>query len=351
MDASREDRKPSSNRLPTALAAAALFIALGSGAYAASVAPNSVGPKQIQANAVGTSEIAAQAVGASELKAQAVGEAQMANDSVGQAKLKEAAVGEAQMQANSISKAKLQAGAVGESQIENAAIGQAKLKAQSVGEAQMQANSISKAKLKDAAVGEAQMENDSVSQAKLKAASVGETQLQANSVGLAQLKAAAVGAAAIANGAVGGAAIQDGSIQPADLSAAATPTLYTDNDEPGVTITGDTAIAALNLPAGNYLVSAGVEAVHTGTTAYTRLECYLQQTAPAATLDFAKLRLAPNLSASDSLIFAKPFLQGPTVLPSATSVVFRCTTTGAASTIDLTHVRMSALKMPSIVQQ
>lgn len=320
MNAPREDRRSASNRVPTALAAAALFIALGSGAYAA-VGANSIGAKQIQANAVGSSELAAQAVGPAELKSEAVGAAALADQAVSQAKLKDQAVGEAQMQDNSI--------------------GQAKLKAQSVGEQQMKAN----------AIGEAQMKANSIGEQQMKANAIGEAQMKANAIGQAQLKAAAVGAAQLAAAAVGSPAIQDGSIQPADLSAAATPTLYTDNDEPGVTITGDTAIAALNLPAGNYLVSAGVEAVHTGTTSYTRLECYLTQAAPAATLDFAKVRLAPNVSSTDSLIFAKPHLQGPTVLPATTTVTFRCTTTGATSTIDLTHVRMSALRVPAIVQQ
>jgi hypothetical protein len=273
------------------MAASALFIALGSGAYAASLAPNSVGPKQIQANAVGAAEIAKGAVGPAELKKAAVEEASLAPGSVGQEKLKAAAVGEAQLQANSIGQEKLEAAAVGEAQLKAASIGQDKLKAASVGLAQLQANAV-------------------------------KSQV-----------------------------IEDGSIQLADLSAAATPTLYIDNDEAPVIITTDTAIASLSLPSGAYLVNAGVQAAHTGITNHTRLECYLAQAAPAATLDFAKVRLQPNLSATDSLIFAKPTLQGPTQLPAPTTVTLRCTTVGAASTIDLSNIRLSALRIPTIVAQ
>lgn len=361
MESSREDARPKTNRAANVMAAAALFIALSSGAYAASIGPNTIGAKQIQANAVGSSEMAQNSVGPAELKAQAVDEAALAPGSVSADKLKAQAVNEAALAAQSVGASKIKDAAVGEAALAPDSIGAAKLKAQAVNEAALAADSVSAAKLKAQAVNEAALGAQSVSQQKLKDAAVGETQLAANSVNAQKIQdgiisqqkmaAGAIGATQLQNDSIGAAKLQAGSVGLSQLTAAATPTLYTDINEPDLTINSDTAIAALSLPAGSYLVSAGVQGVHTGTAASTRLECYLAQTSPAATLDFAKVRLQPNVSATDSLVFTKVMLQGATQLPSSTGIAFRCTTTGVTSTIDLSYIRMTALRIPTIVSQ
>ena len=155
--------------------------------------------------------------------------------------------------------------------------------------------------------------------------------LAAGAVGGAALQDNGVTAGKIANQAVGTAAIDFGAVGVDQLAPEATTTLYSDDGVADLTINSDTPIAALSLPAGTYLMSAGVQAVHSsGTTNYTRLECYIQQSSPSTTIDFAKLRLEPNTDPNASLVFAKAMLQGPATLPSATGLVFRCTTTGAA---------------------
>ena len=249
-----------------AIALAALFVALGSGAYAA-IGVNSVGPKQIQANAVGQSELDKAAVATENLEKKAVTEAKLAQEAVTQAKLAAESVGIAQMQKESV--------------------GQDQLKALSVGRAQMQASSVL------------------------------------------------------------GAMIDDGTIQPEDLSPAASTTLYTDNNEGTVSINTDTAIASLSLPAGSYLVSAGVAATHTGAGASTRLECYIPL--GAGLVDYAKERLQANAGA-EPIIFTKQTLQGPATLAGDGTLILRCTSTNG-SNIDLSPVHFQALRVANIVAQ
>ena len=136
------------------------------------------------------------------------------------------------------------------------------------------------------------------------------------------------------------------------LAPEATTTLYSDDGVADLTINSDTAIAALSLPAGTYLVNAGVQAVHSsGTTNYTRLECYVQQSSPSTTLDYAKLRLEPNTDPTTSLVFAKAMLHGPATLPSATGLAFCCATVGATGSIDLSHIHFTALRVANIQSQ
>lgn len=249
-----------------AIGLVALFVALGSGAYAA-LSVNSVGSQQIRPNAVGQSELDKAAVDTENLKKQAVTEAKLAQEAVTQAKLAVESVGLQQMQKDSV--------------------GQDQLKAQSVGQAQMQFNSV-----------------------------------------LSQM-------------------IANQSIQPEDLAPEATSTLYTDNNEGTVSINTDTAIASLSLPAGSYLVSAGVAATHTGAGASTRLECYIPL--GAAVVDYAKERLQANAGA-EPIIFTKQMLQGPATLAGDGTLILRCTSTNG-SNIDLSPVHFQALRVANIVAQ
>ena len=262
-----------------AIALVALFVALGSGAYAA--------VQNIGANSVGTPQIQSGAVGPSELKKEAVTEAKLAED----------------------------------------AVTKAKIKAQQILEKHLKDAAVSQQKLQDASVGLAQMQKDSVGQEQLKALSVGQAQMQGNSV-LSQM-------------------IANQTIQPEDLAPEATSTLYTDNNEGTVSINTDTAIASLSLPAGSYLVSAGVAATHTGGGASTRLECYIPL--GAGLVDYAKERLQANAGA-EPIIFTKQMLQGPATLAGDGTLILRCTSTNG-SNIDLSPVHFQALRVANIVAQ
>lgn len=242
------------------IALAALFVALGSAAYATvNLGANSVGPRQLQPNSVGSSEVRRGAIGSRQIGI----------------------------------------GAIGGPAIQNLAIAQEHMKPNSVGIGQMLANSI------------------------------GQQQLQI--------------------GSVLGAAIGDGTIEPQDLSPAARPTLYTDNNDGPTTITADTVIGTLSLPAGTYFVSANAQGTHTGTAASTRLECYMHQLTPSTILDSGKARLQANLGA-EPIIFSKLGLQGAATLASTGTLLFRCASTNG-SNIDLTSMRFSALRVASIVAQ
>jgi hypothetical protein len=280
-----------SNRTATVLSLVALFIALGSGAYAAvsNLSANSVGAKQIKPQAVGTQEIAKEAVTAAELKAQAVSEQ----------KLKDKAVTEQKVQEAAITAAKIAQAAINEQKIQEAAV--------------------TAAKIAEAAVTQQKIQEAAVTAAKIAQAAVTEQK------------------------------IQDNAVTAAKLAADAKATLYTDNNAGPTGITTDTLIGTLTLPAGTYFVSANVQGTHTGTVASTRLECYLQQLSPATTLDAGKERLQANVGA-EPIIFSKESLQGAATLGSAGSIQFRCSSTNA-SNIDLTNMRFSALRVSNIVAQ
>jgi hypothetical protein len=80
----------------------ALFAALGGSAYAAGLAKNSVGAKQIKKNAVRAAEIKRNAVRASEIRSNAVGNAELRDNSVGNAELGDNAVGGAEVADDSL---------------------------------------------------------------------------------------------------------------------------------------------------------------------------------------------------------------------------------------------------------
>jgi len=235
---------------------------------------------------------------------------------------------------NSVGPKQIQANAVGEKEIDKAAVDTEELKRQAVTEAKLAQESVGQAQLQEESVGLAQMSLqtrlDTVSQSMSILSNVISAQnMQANSI-LTQM-------------------IDNGAVHPEDLSPEASMTLYTDNNDTGQTITTDTQIGALSLPAGTYLVLAGVEAVHTGAGVPTRLECYIVN--GPEIVDFAKERLEPNVAA-DSLIFTKQMLQGPATLASTGTLGYRCATADSGgSPIALDHIHFSALRVGSIVAQ
>jgi hypothetical protein len=288
------DQEPGSGRLQNvsahAIALAALFVALGSGAYAAVAGVNSIGSQQIKANAVGASELA--------------------SDSVDTDAVLKAAIKSQQIKAQAITQQKLAAGSVGQEQIGADAIIQSMLQASSVGDQQLKDQSISQQKFQDAVVGQKQLQDNSVSAPKMGFGAVATALASENSVG----------------------------------------TLYTNNNDTGLNITTDTQIASLSLPAGSYLVFAGVEAVHgPNPGSATRLECYI--TGDAGLVDFAKERLQSNANATESLIFTKQMLEGPATLASDGAIAYRCTTVGNASTLTLSQIHFQALRLAKVVAQ
>jgi hypothetical protein len=80
----------------------ALFAALGGSAYAAGLANNSVGAKQIKKNAVRAAEIKRNAVGASEIRSNAVAGGEVADGSLGSLDLGNNSVGAAEVADDSL---------------------------------------------------------------------------------------------------------------------------------------------------------------------------------------------------------------------------------------------------------
>jgi trimeric autotransporter adhesin len=89
------------------MATAAVFLALGGGAYAANVAKNSVGASQIKKNAVAASEIKANAVGASETATGSVAAAEVIDGSVGTAEVAAGSLLGADIAANTLGGAQI----------------------------------------------------------------------------------------------------------------------------------------------------------------------------------------------------------------------------------------------------
>jgi hypothetical protein len=80
----------------------ALFAALGGSAYAAGLAKNSVGAKQIKKNAVRAAEIKRNAVRASEIRSNAVAGGEVADGSLGSLDLGDNSVGNAELDDNAV---------------------------------------------------------------------------------------------------------------------------------------------------------------------------------------------------------------------------------------------------------
>jgi hypothetical protein len=97
------------------MASAAMFVALGGGAYAVSVPRNSVGPAQIRTNAVGASEVRTNAVGPREIKRGAVGQSELATGAVGGGDIAPGAIGQAQLGNGSVGAAQFQNGSLARS--------------------------------------------------------------------------------------------------------------------------------------------------------------------------------------------------------------------------------------------
>jgi hypothetical protein len=101
----------------------ALFVALGGTGYAAvTLAPNSVGTRQLKNSAVTTRKIAAGAVGAAQIASHAVTTAKIANHAVGASQIANHAVGASQIASGGVGTAQIANGAVGTAQIAPGAV-------------------------------------------------------------------------------------------------------------------------------------------------------------------------------------------------------------------------------------
>lgn len=101
-------RKPTYSAVTSTLA---LLVALGGGAYAAAIAENSVGTKQLKDNAVTSAKIDSAAVGKTDIKANAITGEKIAAGSVGPGDIAEGAVASNQILNGTVSEDDLASGA------------------------------------------------------------------------------------------------------------------------------------------------------------------------------------------------------------------------------------------------
>jgi hypothetical protein len=100
----------------------ALFVALGGTSYAASVAANSVGARQIRSGAVGTSEIRYSGVRMQDIAPGAVGKSEIGTGAVAQNEIRNNAVGPGELRTDSVRADEIQASAVGTSELQDGGV-------------------------------------------------------------------------------------------------------------------------------------------------------------------------------------------------------------------------------------
>ena len=100
----------------------ALFAALGGSAYAAGLAKNSVGAKQIKKNAVRAVEIKRNAVSASEIRSSAVASGDIADNGVGGADLADNSVASGELSDNSVGSGELSDNSVGSGELADGSV-------------------------------------------------------------------------------------------------------------------------------------------------------------------------------------------------------------------------------------
>jgi hypothetical protein len=240
----------------------------------------------------------------------------------------------------------MQADSVGASQIQDNSIAQAAMQAASVGAAQLKANSIAQAAMQANSVGAAQLKAASIAQAAMQANSIGAAQMQAGSVGASQMQANSIAQAALQAASVGAAQLKSNAVTKASLAPDVTSSLYVHN-EPDTSITTDTLLGTLTLPAGTYFVTASTGGVNNDVTNATRFECWLAN--GATLIDYGKVRLEANTGAT-SLIFAKMPMNASLTLAAPGTVTLNCTSVNGTS-VGLADIHLMALRVAEIVPQ
>ncbi len=210
-------------------------------------------------------------------------------------------------------------------------------------------NTVGAKQIKKGAVRASEIRDGTITAVELASGAITTSAIQDGAITSAKLAQGAVTSTKVGSNAITTDAIQDGAITAAKVADDAKATLFTDvNAGPtNVSTATGTVVGTLTLPAGSYLVTAGASAVHNGTAASTRLECSVG-TADTV-VDASKERLAAN-NAGDALIFTKQEFGGPLTLTSAGTVNYTCASTNNTS-IDLTSVRLMALRVTNIVAQ
>jgi hypothetical protein len=100
----------------------ALFVALGGTSYAATLAANSVGSRQIRSGAVGSSEIRYSGVRMQDIAPGAVGRSEIGTGAVGQNEIRNNAVGPGELRSNSVGADEIQSSAVGTNELQDGGV-------------------------------------------------------------------------------------------------------------------------------------------------------------------------------------------------------------------------------------
>jgi hypothetical protein len=100
----------------------ALFVALGGTSYAATLAANSVGSRQIRSGAVGTSEIRYSGVHMQDIRTAAVGRSEIGAGAVGQSEVRNDAIGPGELRKDSVGADEIQASAVGTNELQDGGV-------------------------------------------------------------------------------------------------------------------------------------------------------------------------------------------------------------------------------------
>ena len=236
-----------------------------------------------------------------------------------------------------------------------------RLGANSVGPKQIKPGAVGSSEIAKGAAGASDLQNGSIKGDKIAKGGVKREAIEDGAVDAAKIAKGGVRSDAIEDGAITSAkiarggvkreAIEDGAIGTAALAPDAKTTLYTDVADGPINVAvsaPNVVVATLNLPAGSYLVTATSSAVHNAAGTSTRLECSILAPGPVV-VDGSKERLAAN-TGPEPLIFAKTTFAGPVTLANQGTVSYDCVST-ANTSIDLTSVRLMALRVTDIVAQ
>ncbi|MFA9401083.1 MAG: hypothetical protein ACERKT_08245 [Acidobacteriota bacterium] len=134
----------------------ALFVALGSGAYAA----NKIGTNQIKGKAVTTGKLAGKAVTTGKLAGKGVTTGKLAGQAVSTNKLKDASVSESKLGQGAVETDKLADSAVTNSKLNGTSVGTNKLKDDSVSTDKLQNSAVGTDKIADGAVTSGKVSSD-----------------------------------------------------------------------------------------------------------------------------------------------------------------------------------------------
>jgi hypothetical protein len=166
-----------------------------------------------------------------------------------------------------------------------------------------------------------------------------------------QLPKDSVGAAQLKDGSVKSKEVKNGSLLAKDLKSGQLPTparTYTKSFPTKSVQNGQFQFAALNLPAGSYVVLVRANAANAG-PGVTRLECVLSPVGhPETQIDFFKTGL--GAAADYPLGFDSLAMGGPVVLSAPGTVEATCGSQ-ADTPVELITARMTAVRVDSVVVQ